>query len=431
MTQFIHISSIKVPPRQRSEISRPALDQLKQSIVEDGLFHAIVLRDGDTLVAGERRLRAMSELHSENKNFCYNDEVVQLNNIPIIHISSSSEIAALQMELNENLMREELSWQDRTKALSELHRLRCAQIGHDDKLTFTATAKEVISQTNSTSATDSVAAEISRAMLTADFMDDEDVKKARNEREAFNIASRKIRAEFATALAQRNKSKHTFIHGDCSRELSKLTNHFSCFVADPPYGISTEKFGNAAIARHEYEDSQEYAYTLSEEILKECFKLGTDDAHIWLFCDLDYFVDMKQIATLYGWQVLRTPIIWNSGTSGHIPDQRISVRRNYEAILFAHKGNKGLAYVLDDVINGITSKGAESGHGAQKPSKLYELLLKLSALPGDNVLDPCCGAGTIFAAADALNMNATGIEFEDEYAKLNIALIGELIGEVK
>jgi len=50
------------------------------------------------------------------------------------------------------------------------------------------------------------------------------------------------------------------------------------------------------------------------------------------------------------------------------------------------------------------------GHAAQKPVALFRDLLSRSARPGDTVLDPFCGTGSILEAAHDLKVKATGIE---------------------
>jgi DNA modification methylase len=63
------------------------------------------------------------------------------------------------------------------------------------------------------------------------------------------------------------------------------------------------------------------------------------------------------------------------------------------------------------------------GHGAQKPVSLYSDLLKRSTRPGDRVLDPFCGTGTIFPAAHPLKVAATGIELEPAYYGIGVKRI--------
>jgi DNA modification methylase len=49
-------------------------------------------------------------------------------------------------------------------------------------------------------------------------------------------------------------------------------------------------------------------------------------------------------------------------------------------------------------------------HAAQKPLELLCDLMSRSLLPGQTVLDPCAGSGSIFPAANMRKVIATGIE---------------------
>jgi len=44
---------------------------------------------------------------------------------------------------------------------------------------------------------------------------------------------------------------------------------------------------------------------------------------------------------------------------------------------------------------------------------LYENLIARSCYAGNRVLDPCCGTGPVFAAADKMRCIATGIEMDE------------------
>ena len=83
-------------------------------------------------------------------------------------------------------------------------------------------------------------------------------------------------------------------------------------------------------------------------------------------------------------------------------------RKTYEACLYARKGGKGVNQVGADVVDIPSAKGEL--HAAQKPVDLYAHLLRWSCIPGDKVIDPFMGSGTIFPAANELKVFATGIE---------------------
>jgi len=64
-------------------------------------------------------------------------------------------------------------------------------------------------------------------------------------------------------------------------------------------------------------------------------------------------------------------------------------------------------------------------HAAEKPVDLYEDLLLRSAKPGNRVLDPCCGAGPIFPAANRLSLYATGIELDPNLGNISLSRFEE------
>jgi site-specific DNA-methyltransferase (adenine-specific) len=60
---------------------------------------------------------------------------------------------------------------------------------------------------------------------------------------------------------------------------------------------------------------------------------------------------------------------------------------------------------------------------------LLKEILSASTLPGDYVLDPCCGSGSALEAALALNMRALGIEIDEK--AYNLSLVKTQGKEVK
>jgi DNA modification methylase len=79
-------------------------------------------------------------------------------------------------------------------------------------------------------------------------------------------------------------------------------------------------------------------------------------------------------------------------------------------ILYAVKGKRPVNVIAPDVLS--YSSDANLGHAAQKPLLLLTDLLKRSAKPGDTVLDPFMGTGSLIEAADAMQVSATGIEID-------------------
>jgi site-specific DNA-methyltransferase (adenine-specific) len=195
-------------------------------------------------------------------------------------------------------------------------------------------------------------------------------------------------------------------------------------ITDPPYGMGADTFGDQTFKLgHEYEDDEESALRVASSILHQGFRVCKDAAHLYMFCDIRLWSDLKSIAQAAGWQAYPTPLIWHKPNVGHAPQPGFFLRR-YEAILFARKGNRTLRTSASDVIE--CPAPTDKQHAAQKPHELIARLMQLSFLPGEHVLDPCAGSGTVFRAAKASNLLATGIELNPQFVNQCKVIIGEL-----
>ena len=127
----ISISDITITPgRQRRAFDPAKMQEFSEGIAKRGLLHPIILRrDGPLhiLVAGERRLRAVGSLAALGNTIAHDGDAVPLGHIPFTLLSDLSPLAAEEAELEENIHREDLSWQERSAALLRLQSLRIAQ----------------------------------------------------------------------------------------------------------------------------------------------------------------------------------------------------------------------------------------------------------------------------------------------------------------
>jgi DNA modification methylase len=246
------------------------------------------------------------------------------------------------------------------------------------------------------------------------------VRKATSLKEAEKIVRKRLVAEKRADLAATfnpSESPHQLIRGRCEDVLLALNGPISVFVTDPPYGINADEFGSQATTEHDYDDTVQTALERYDFLANEFARLAAPTgAHAYLFCDLSHFHCLVGIFELAGWRVWPTPLIWVKNR-GMLPWPFHGPRRMYECILFAIRGDRHVNLIKSDV---IPIPAESEDHGAAKPVALYEDLLGRSVLPGDTVLDACCGSGPIFPAASAMSCRAIGIEPNDAYA--NIAL---------
>lgn len=437
----LNVDDIYLPPRQRVEIKEEALRELKRSIATHGLFHAIVVRDTTNeekaesggkqyaLVAGGRRLQAVRSLAKESINILYSTNIVALNEIAAVPLDDLTEQEAAEIELEENLMRVDLTWQERTAALAKIHELKKLK---NPKQTAEQTAIEVVEANpelhSSPSAIKSMENSLVRAQVLAKHQNDPEIRNAKSENEAFRIISAKAKTALAAELARREspKTTHKLYIGKFIDHVKTLpARAFDLILADPPYGLGADKWAKGADstmwrskAIHEYDDTPEYALEVSKEIIREGWELGKDKSTLFMFTSWKLFNDLHAYAKKQGWDTWPRPIIWWKGPSGIAPWGSRGFRYTYEVIMFATKGgsNHGLISTLPDVIH--VNQIDSPDHGASKPVELYTKLINAACYSGAYILDPCCGAGTIFQAANRTQTIAVGVELSDKYKNI-------------
>lgn len=446
----VHISKINLTEnRQRQEFDPEALQELKTSIEDRGLLHPIVLREqaGEWfLVAGERRLRAIKEIYELGDQFTCNGTVFQEGAIPFVTLGELSVLEAEEAELDENLRRRDLTWQETADAHARLHALRTKQkeaatgpagaapgnILPTPPHTVADTAKEIHGRSDG-AYQDNVRKEI----IVARHLSNPEVAKAKSLDEAFKVLKRqeaqKKNLELAASVgATFTADLHELHNVNCLHWLRSRDGvageKFDVILTDPPYGMGAQDFGDAggklAGIEHHYDDSYEAWRSLMQEWCILAFSVAKPQAHAYVFCDIDNFHELKDFMETAGWYVHRTPLIVHKQNSGRVPLPDRGPRRQWEMILYAIKGNKPTTHIYPDVIP--CTADANMTHGAQKPVALFENLLQRSVKPGDLVLDSFAGSGTIFPAAHTYKCRAVGLEMNAEYYAMGLRRIKEL-----
>ena len=401
--------------RIRQEFSADKIQKLADSIASLGLFHAVVVQnDEKTLIGGQRRLLAMKKLHEEGITFKYQGKPVPKNKIPAVTLGSLSSFHLKEAELHENIIREQISWQEKAAAIAELHKLRQEEAQKRGKK---HTVRDTVREVKDGHDKGSYAKDVSVDLLVAPFLEDPEIKKAKTRKDALKYIEAKLTNEHRKRVAETlnttsNTRGHRLIAGDMREILPKISKEtFDCIISDPPYGINAhkKKYLNAS-AGHEYNDTIEYSNEIAETIFKEGFRITKKQAHLYMFCNINRFLMLRSMAEKVGWWVWETPFIWHKGTyRSTMPHAGYGPRRCYEAILYAIKGKKPAAPDRNDDVISITAKGGEH-YGAVKPMEIYKELIERSCLSGESVLDPSCGTGNIFLAGDATRVFVTGID---------------------
>lgn len=434
------LSEIIIPEnRQRQEFEAQAMEELRQSILDRGLMQAPVIREEGGkayLVAGERRLRSIMDIHALGEAFCYDTKLVPEGMVPTVTLGELDPLAAEEAELDENLKRKDLTWQELANAHTRLHNLRKRQKaaippkeygeGNDKVLfqqtqSYADTAREVFGKSEGSNQ-DTIRKEV----IVSRHLDKPEVAKAKTLDEAWKILKRSEQSEAhrqlaATVGATFNAGVHRVFNEPCLQWMRKALDNpaerFDVILIDSPYGMGADQFGDGAGKlsgiEHRYDDSYEAWKELHTQWAPLSFAITKPEAHLYMFCDIDRFHELRDMMQKAGWWVHRTPLIDYKTDSGRVPWPEHGPRRQWEMILYAVKGKKPVTHIYGDVIP--CQADDNMTHGAQKPVALYANLLKRSVKPGDRVLDTFAGSGTIIPACHQLQCEATAVEKEPEY----------------
>lgn len=417
----IKISDISIVNRQRRHFDETSLLKLSDSIKAKGLMHPIVLRDdGVTLVAGERRTRAIELLAQLGVGIGHNGVLLPAGHVPYVTMQELSQDDLIEAELEENILRENLTWQEEADAIAQLHSLRVAT---SPSQTQKDTAEEIAGGV----ATSSDQKKVRESLIIKEHLSDPDVAAAKTQKEAMKIIKKKAEQKLTDQLAESfdiKSTPHIFNCGDF-RDFSMFLEASSvdCILTDPPYGINADSFGEQAGAEHGYNDTPEYFQEIIEAWAIETARVAKPSSHLYAFCDPRYFGYISEVLQRHGWECWATPLIWNKG-NGMLPQPDYGPRRTYETIIFANRGNKCVTAVYSDV---ITISGLQNPkYGAEKPVELYQDLLRRSTRPGDTVWDAFAGAGPIFPAANRCSVKVVATELNpDKYNYAKLRLEGE------
>lgn len=453
------------PNRQRQEFDLVALQELKNSIEDRGLLHPPVLRREDgqlVLVAGERRLKAISEIFELGGSFTCNGEVFADGRVPYTDLGELGHLEAEEAELDENLKRRDLTWQEHAAAVARLHALRQAQKREQieaerpkqvatliaagltsEEATDTIYRHQVIAVQSIADTAEELTGRrdgsfqdtVRKEIIVAKHLDNPAVAKAKSADEAFKILRREEQRQKNIELAKEvgasfNSEKHRIFNVNCLEWMANVENQgvFDVICTDPPYGMGADGFGDAggklSGIEHHYDDSYEAWLELMKAWAPLSFAVAKPQAHAYVFCDFDRFHELKVMMQAAGWYVFRTPLVVHKLNSGRVPLPDQGPRRQYELVLYAIKGKKQVTHIYPDV---VTVSGDENmTHGAQKPIALYQNLLQRSVRPGDKVLDPFGGTCGTIPAGHTYQCEVTAIELNPEYYALGLKRLKDL-----
>lgn len=397
------------------------------------------------LIQGERRLRACAD---EGLLFKY-----------ILKEEITDPLLREELELEENVQREDLTWQEKCLAEERLRVLRQKRYGasvpgreggytmqdHADAL---GTTKGLISQDS----------ELAHFLIHS-----EEVAHAKNKTEAKKIVKRIKDAvtrsrTLKVALEEKEEPSEARLVDEPSKPVldssdSVLRNQLArmarrsvlglfedkinsfkdesidVVIFDPPWGVALDEV--SAGKEHtghtkSFEDDESILLEKFPKWLEVLYAKLKQDSHFYLFFGIIHHSFVYDQLEACGFTVNRMPLFWYKQGAHVTRNPEVWPGRCYEAIAYGRKGNKRLAKLgkPDIIPTPIPTPKMKKEHPSAKHPDVYIELLQRSASPGDAVLDPMSGSGMFGVAceylAPSLSLDWWMIEKEKSYRDLGL-----------
>ena len=410
---IIQADDIKVGARQRQEFKEKPLEDLAASFIRVGLIHAPVINSKTMeVIAGERRIRALALV--KDYTIGYGDTTFEYPDIPVHLIERDDPQLIFEIELEENLRRVNLTPMEEAAALAKLHHIRLevnpAQSRRDTATEVAAMKGKEMKWADEIRVADS--------LIVEQFKDDPEVQQAAKTSlaKAAKVAKKKMEIDLVRILSKTDTTPankmFALYPGDAPEVMATFeAEGFDIMIFDPPYGIEAGKFGDQGMdLGHQYEDDPEGSYQLTRAILIEAQRILKPDAHVLMFCAYERLLVWRELYENLGFAVWPRPLIWSKGQQSHVPVPDYGPRYSYECILFAQRGRRKINQLVNDVFP--FSPVRDKIHAAEKPSELLAALIDFVAKPGDRILDPCVGSGSIFVGGRGKEVYIVGIEID-------------------
>lgn len=209
------------------------------------------------------------------------------------------------------------------------------------------------------------------------------------------------------------------IHGDCLAYMRTLPDlAYDWLFADPPRGDGTatkmakksgEIVNHLGIPKGNYPSSEWDLISLSDQYFEEMFRVSRNQI-IWCAPFYTHFLPPRK-----KW------IIWDKLTTGNFGDIELawsSLEGAHRKITFKWNGfQQGRSIKRGHVQHGDKRKNEKRIHPTQKPTKLYEWMIREFVGEKESIYDPSLGSGSSRIAAARMNREFVGTELDEQHFK--------------
>jgi site-specific DNA-methyltransferase (adenine-specific) len=415
---FIDALKIKVPPgRARKDFS--LVPQLAESITVNGLINPIAVEatpDGNfSLCSGETRLRAMLLLGAIR--------------IPCVRFDEMTPVQRKMHEIEENVRRQDMSWQERAEAIASLDETKKEVFGESK---HEAKGKGWNQEKTAELLNVSVGTVSSQISLAKTFRERPDLKTATKDlpmTSAIRVIQRRLEDEKLQRLHEKGliKTSTNLFLGKAQDYLRTLKNEsVHLIVTDPPFGIPVlddlegdsrgESQTYTSLLAPEDNSTIEDLSRLFCELSPELFRVLAPGSHIYCFFAFESLRLIQDALSSSGFVFSSVPLIWDKMRTT-TPFRGYEYSACYEPILFGFKPprTRRLSTASSSILKFKPVESKEKGHPFEKPIELLSFLIEESSQRGEVVLDPFAGSGSTLLAASKTGRTGLGSELNKDH----------------
>jgi ParB/RepB/Spo0J family partition protein len=382
--------------RQRQEDLN--VDDLIPSIRDRGLINPIVIKRDGELVAGERRLTAVRSLGWTHISVQFVEDLDPI----VLHL----------IELEENVKRKNLTWQEECLAVKRYHEL---QSSLDPEWTQESSAEAL----GVTQAYISQHIDIGTEIAAGNTRVAEAPKLSTARSITIRAAQRKRNSVIAEILDEPEDRSIPLINEDFIEWAKAYSGpKFNFLHCDFPYGVNADEHNQGSASNHGgYADGFDVYERLIEALRASMDSVVAESAHIMFWFSMDYYEFTRLALSDMGWRVNPFPLIWHkSDNTGILPDVKRGPRRIYETAFFGSRGDR---FVVAPISNVVAHPVTKTIHMSEKPVAMLKNFFRMFVDSNSMVLDPTCGSGNSIKAAQQSGASfSLGIEKDEEFFTL-------------
>ena len=407
----VEIKKIKVGERFRKNLKN--IDQLIESIKEKGVVQPITLNKNLELMAGGRRLHAATE--------------AGLDKIPALIRDTSDELDLREVELIENVFRDDLEWHEEAQLVKRINDLQEEKGGRGSK----GRTAEILDKSNSWVTRKLQMASALEAMpeLKVISAEDKAVKFLKNQEEKIVVNELRRRQEKHISEVHEDNflriASANYIVGDVFEgfesfiELRKempRAAQFDLIEVDPPYAIDLNaiKKGEASDELERYteisvENYPDFLLKLSRNLFDSC----APNAWVIFWYGPTWHTAVFATLRAAGFTVDDIPAIWDKG-SGQTNQPELYLARCYEPFAICRKGNPSIRKRgRSNVFRYSPVTSTDKYHPTQRPIELMREVISTFAMPNMKVLVPFLGSGVTLRACYLEGLLGTGWDLDE------------------